>query len=90
MNKIKPKTLSIIVVIVVLLLGFGLLKIGRISSQNSLLSDQVAQLTQVIKENDKKIEGDRELYTSLAARLHQEMKKVDKLEEMLKTGKKRK
>ncbi len=97
MKEMKMKTVKVIVAILLLLIGFGVIispmtamKIRRIKTENSELIEQISRLTQIVEEKDKKIKGDRELYTSLAGRLHQEMKKVEELGKKLKKGKKRK
>ena len=86
----KAAGLALIVVLVVLLV-LSIVKnvslatrLKQIKAENSQLSQQVSQLTLTIEEKDKKIEADRDLYTSLAGRLHKEMKRVAELEEQLK------
>ena len=56
---------------------------GR-ANQVKELKAKVSQQALIIQEKDKQLESDKVLYTSLAARLHQEIKKVGDLEGKLK------
>ena len=47
------------------------------------LTAKVNQQVLIIEEKDKQLESDKVLYTSLAARLHKEIKKAGELEEEL-------
>jgi len=49
-----------------------------------LLSVKVSRQAAIIAEKDKQLEDNKVKYTSLAARLHKEVKKVGELEEELK------
>ncbi len=54
------------------------------AGQIKTLTRKVSQQVLIIEEKDKQLETDKVQYTSLAARLHKEIKKVGELEEELK------
>jgi hypothetical protein len=56
----------------------------NLRAENIKLTTQAGQLNAAMKEKDEKIEFERNLYTSLAARLHKEQKRVAELEAQVK------
>ncbi|MBL7130012.1 MAG: hypothetical protein ISS45_01175 [Candidatus Omnitrophica bacterium] len=92
MKQMNGKAITAVLVVV---LGFFLVvsiirNVGLAKRLNQLEAKN-SQLTLTIEEKDKKLDSDRGLYTSLAARLHKEMKRAAELEEELeelKEGKK--
>ena len=86
MNPEGKNTASLILVVV---LGVSLIfSIAKNVSLTLKLKQVQASTQQALVEKDKKMEADRNLYTGLAARLHNEIKKSAKLEEELKRYKK--
>ncbi|MFA6357511.1 MAG: hypothetical protein WCY09_02455 [Candidatus Omnitrophota bacterium] len=85
--EIKNLSSQKIIVIFGILLVFGLVNIVSFVARAKhikLLTEKVNQQVLVIGEKDKQIESDKVLYTSLAARLHKEIKKAGELEVELK------
>jgi predicted Holliday junction resolvase-like endonuclease len=54
------------------------------SAQIKALTAKINLQALIIEEKDKQLEADKVQYTSLAARLHKEIKKVGELEEKIK------
>jgi len=74
----KTSVIFIALLIIVLLSTISLVLGAR------LLSVKVSRQAAIIAEKDKQLEDNKVKYTSLAARLHKEVKKVGELEEELK------
>lgn len=91
MKGIDKKTAGVVLIAVLaVLLIFSVVKnvslaarLRGVEAENLQLAGEVNQLTLTVAERDKKIEADRGLYTSLAGRLHKEMKKSAELEQQL-------
>ncbi|MDD5282341.1 MAG: hypothetical protein PHC37_06975 [Candidatus Omnitrophica bacterium] len=81
-NKVVVKQKIIIIFGILLALGF--ISIAIRGKHVKMLIEKVDQQALIIKEKDKQLETDKIQYTSLAARLHKEVKRVGELEEELK------
>ncbi|MDD5129047.1 MAG: hypothetical protein PHO40_05290 [Candidatus Omnitrophica bacterium] len=84
-NTVSQKT----VIILIVLLIVGLVSVVGLTLGVKVLSSKVDQQAAVIAEKDKQLEDGKVKYTSLAARLHKEIKKVGELEEELKKYRRR-
>lgn len=73
-----------IIIIFGVLLALSLVSILIGASHIKILTVKANQQALIIKEKDKQLEDDKVKYTSLAARLHKEIKKVGELEVELK------
>ncbi|MBU0547219.1 MAG: hypothetical protein KJ710_04410 [Candidatus Omnitrophica bacterium] len=85
--EIKSAASQKIVVIFGVLLILSLVNIVSLvvrAKHTRALTAKVNQQAMIIKEKDKQLEADKVQYTSLAARLHKEVKKAGALEEELK------
>jgi len=78
-----------IAVVSVILLVIVSVSIVGLALGVKLLSVKVNQQAAIIAEKDKQLEDGKVKYTSLAARLHKEVKKVGELEEELKKYRRR-
>ncbi len=76
-----------IAVIFGVLLFLSLANVASLAARHKHIKALTAKVNQqvlIIKEKDKQLEVDKVQYTSLAARLHKEVKKAGELEEELK------
>jgi predicted Holliday junction resolvase-like endonuclease len=80
------KTISVVLVILLLI---SLAVTAGLSLSVNGLKGKIKQQEAVIKEKDRQLEADKVQYTSLAARLHKEIKKAGALEEELQKYKRR-
>ena len=74
-------------VIFIIFLVLSLVNIVSLLSRGKHMKELIVKVNQqslIIEEKDKQIETDKVQYTSLAARLHKEIKKVGELETELK------
>ncbi len=78
-----------IAVVFVILLVIVSVSIVGLALGVKLLSVKVNRQAAIIAEKDKQLEDNKVKYTSLAARLHKEVKKVGELEEELKKYRRR-
>jgi predicted Holliday junction resolvase-like endonuclease len=76
-------------IIFIFLLIVSLASITSLALGVNALGAKVKQQAMVIAEKDKQLEDGKVKYTSLAARLHKEVKKVGALEEELKKYRRR-
>ena len=75
---------AVLVVILGLFLVVSIIKNIGLTKRLKQLEAKNSELALTIEEKDKKLDSDRGLYTSLAARLHKTMKRAAELEEQLK------
>jgi hypothetical protein len=83
----KGVTTQKLKVIFVIFLVLSLVNIVSLLSRGKHMKELIVKVNQqslIIEEKDKQIETDKVQYTSLAARLHKEIKKVGELETELK------
>ncbi|MDD5505381.1 MAG: hypothetical protein PHR73_01315 [Candidatus Omnitrophica bacterium] len=76
-----------ITVIFGVLLIFSLVNLVSLATRHKHIKELTAKVNQqalIIEEKNKQLEADKVQYTSLAARLHKEVKKVGELETELK------
>ncbi|MDD4894958.1 MAG: hypothetical protein PHW54_06585 [Candidatus Omnitrophica bacterium] len=79
-NAVNQKTTAILIVLLIV----GLVSVVGLALGVRVLSVKVNQQAALVAEKDKQLEDSKVKYTSLAARLHKEIKKVGELEEELK------
>ena len=76
--------LKVIFVVFLVLSLVNVVNLVMRSAQMKALTGKVNLQALIINEKDKQLESDKVQYTSLAARLHKEVKRVGALEEELK------
>ncbi|MCK9429694.1 MAG: hypothetical protein M0R17_06785 [Candidatus Omnitrophica bacterium] len=84
-NAVNQKTTVILIVLLIV----GLVSVVGLALGVKVFSVKVNQQAALIAEKDKQLEDSKVKYTSLAARLHKEIKKVGELEEELKKYRRR-
>ena len=81
---ITSKKLRVIFMVFLILSLVNVISLVMRSGYIKALTAKVNQQVLIIEEKDKQLEADKVQYTSLAARLHKEIKKAGALEEELK------
>ena len=83
-NGLDNQKLKIIFVVFLILSLVNVVSLVMRSAQIKALIAKTKQQTLIIEEKDKQLEADKVQYTSLAARLHKEIKKGGEFEAELK------
>jgi flagellar basal body-associated protein FliL len=78
------KMVVIVSVLFILSLSVNIAVFFKSAKDLKAAASKTSQQALIINEKDKQLESDKALYTSLAARLHTEIKKAGELEEALK------
>jgi len=86
-NGVVSQKLRVVFIIFLILTLINLAGLVMKSTQVKALNAKINQQVLIIEEKNKQLEADKVQYTSLAARLHKEIKRVGELEgEMKKHG----